>query len=237
MNLVLLEPDDFLGSGARARLVGRRFAHVVGVHRAGVGDRVRVGLLGGRIGQGTVVALGADSLELEVTLDAEPPPPLAVTLVLALPRPKVLRRVLGTIAAMGVKRLAIVNAARVERSYWESPLLAEGAVRDQLLLGLEQARDTVLPSVTLHPRFRPFVEDELPALVGASRALVAHPGAAAPSPAAPDGAVTLAIGPDGGWVPFEIELLEARGFVAVSLGPRPLRVEQIVPALLGRLTP
>ncbi|MGZ3460670.1 MAG: RsmE family RNA methyltransferase, partial [Archangium sp.] len=47
--------------------------------------------------------------------------------------------------------------------------------------------------------------------------------------------VVLAVGPDGGWVPFEAELLEAHGFRPVSLGPRILRVETAVPVLLGQL--
>jgi RsmE family RNA methyltransferase len=48
-------------------------------------------------------------------------------------------------------------------------------------------------------------------------------------------AVTLVIGPEGGFIPFEIELLEKNGFQAVTLGPRILRVENAIPALAGRL--
>lgn len=234
MNLILLSRTDF-ATPSRAVLRGRRFEHVMAVHRAAVGDSLRVGVLGGRMGSGTLVRLAATEIELEVCLDAEPPPKRPVTLLLALPRPKVLRRVLQTIAAMGVPRLVLVNAQRVEKSFWQSPGLAADAVHAELVLGLEQARDTVLPEVVFERLFKPLVEDRLPALAAGTTALVAHPPAAVECPRAVPGPVTLAIGPEGGFIPYEIDLLESRGFQAVTLGLRILRVEQAVPALLARL--
>jgi RsmE family RNA methyltransferase len=235
VNLVLLEAEDFISSD-RVCLRGRRAAYVIGVHRAGVGDALRVGAVNGRVGRGTVVRLAGGEVEMEVHLDAEPPPPLPVTLVLALPRPKVTRRVLQTVAAMGVKRLVLLNAWRVEKSFWESPVLAPESIREQLLLGLEQARDTILPEVSLRRRFKPFVEDELGDVVRDTLALVAHPPAAAPCPRAVAGPLTLAVGSEGGFIAYEIEALAAAGFAPVSLGPRILRVEQAVTALLARVT-
>jgi RsmE family RNA methyltransferase len=234
VNVVLLEAEDFVAD-RRVRLEGRRLRHVREVHRAAVGDELRVGLIGGCLGRGRIVALDAEAVELEVELDLEPPPPLPLTLVLALPRPKVLGRVLQACAAMGVKRLLLANARRVEKSFWESPALRPESVRQQLVLGLEQGRDSILPEVTLHPLFRPLVEDALPALAAGTTALVAHPAAAEACPRNLAGRATLAIGPEGGFIPFEIELLAAQGFRPVSLGPRILRVEQAMPALLARL--
>ncbi|HEX2060737.1 MAG TPA: 16S rRNA (uracil(1498)-N(3))-methyltransferase, partial [Thermoanaerobaculia bacterium] len=177
MNLILLFPGDFV-SGGRVRLTGRRLEHVRGVHRAAVGDALVVGVAGGRIGRGVVTRLDDEALELDVALDADPPAALPLTLVLALPRPKVLNRVIAGAASLGVKRICLVNAWRVEKSYWKSPRLSPENLHLQSVLGLEQARDTVLPSITLHRLFRPFVEDELPSLSRDSLALVAHPGAA-----------------------------------------------------------
>lgn len=234
MNLILLVGEDFV-TPDRVRLVGRRLAHVRDVHRARVGAGLRVGVLGGRIGTGMVVSLGDDGLVMDVALDRDPPPPAPLTLLLALPRPKALRRVLQCLAAMGVKRAVLLNTWRVEKSFWSSPALSDAGVREALGLGLEQGGDTVLPTVELRRRFKPFVEDELPALIAGTRALVAHPPAATPCPHAAPGRLTLAVGPEGGFTPYEIELLCAHGFEPVSLGPRPLRVEQAVPALLGRL--
>ena len=96
-----------------------------------------------------------------------------------------LRRVLRSIAELGIKRLCLVNAARVEKSYWQSPLLRGAALRHYLVAGLEQACDTVLPEVVSHPRLRPFVEDELPAISKGCERLLAHPAATEPGRAAP----------------------------------------------------
>jgi RsmE family RNA methyltransferase len=135
---------------------------------------------------------------------------------------------------MGVMRIILMNAARVEKSYWQSPFLTPEAIERQLVLGLEQSRDTVLPEVLLKQRFRSFVEDELPGMVRGSLALVAHPGASS-CPRNVRGPAALAVGPEGGFVPFEIEKLASRGFTPVSLGERALNVETAIPALMGRL--
>lgn len=234
MNLILLFDDDFLDRRC-VRLSGRRLAYVRSVHRAAVGDALRVGRVNGRVGTGTVTALDDRALVLDVSLDRAPPPPAALTLLLALPRPKALRRVLQCVASMGVKHLVLFNTWRVEKSFWSSPALRDAAVYEQLLLGLEQGGDTVVPTVELRRRFKPFVEDEARGLIEGTQALVAHPPAPAPCPHAVPGPVSLAVGPEGGFTAYEIELLGAHGFEGVSLGPRPLRVEHAVPALLGRL--
>jgi RsmE family RNA methyltransferase len=209
---------------------------VTKVLRAKVGDTLAVGRVGGELGTGIVEALSAEALELSLTLDQEPPPPLPVSVILALPRPKVLRRLLRDLACVGVKRIVLLNSWRVEKSYWQSPFLDAGAIEEQLLLGLEQGRDTMLPEILLRPRFKPFVEDELAGFSAGTRALLAHPAAEASCPHAAGGPVTLAIGPEGGFIPYEVDTLRSAGFEAVSLGPRPLRVEAALPFLLGRVS-
>lgn len=234
MNLLLLAPEDFTGAG-RARLQGRRLAHVRLVHRAAQGDHLKVGLLGGRIGSGRVLRLDEDVMELDVELDQDPPPKLPIDLVLALPRPKVLNRAVAAAASLGVARIALVNAWKVEKAYWSSPRMEPANLRQQLVLGLEQARDTVLPELHLARLFRPFVEELLPDWSAGTEALLAHPGAAEPCPRGPLGRCVLAIGPEGGWIDAERESLRRAGFREVDLGPRILRVETALAALVGRL--
>ncbi len=234
MNLLLLEDADFVAAD-RVVLSGRRLKHLHEVHGAESGDTLRVGRLGGVMGRGTLLALDQQQAELQVELDQPPPAKLPVTLLLALPRPKMLKRTLQTIAAMGVPRLVLLNSYRVEKSFWQTPFLSEEAIREQLILGLEQARDTVLPEVSIEKRFKPFVEDRLPQLVEGSQGLVGHPGDFPACPRAVEGAVTLAIGPEGGWIPYEVDKLREAGLQPVQLGERILRVETAVPALLARL--
>ncbi len=233
MNLILLQENDFSG-GTLVTLTGRRLQHVLEVHRAEVSDVLRVGQLGGLMGEGRVCALTADKLELEVQLDQGPPEPLALTLVLALPRPKMLKRVLQSVTSLGVKQIYLINSYRVEKSFWGSPLLQPEKLQEQLLLGLEQACDTILPQVHLRQRFKPFVEDELPQIADGTSAFVAHPVALNACPIRSNGSSTLAIGPEGGFIPYEIEKLQECGFTPISLGRRILRVETAVPVLLSR---
>jgi RsmE family RNA methyltransferase len=234
MNSILLFDSDFI-SPATVRLTGRRFAHVTGVHKATLGDTLKVGLLGGKLGSGRVVLLDDRALELEVALDRDPPPPAAAALVVALPRPKSMRRVLHVAVTMGVKRVCFVNSYRVDKSYWQSPMLGEAKQREIVHLGLEQAVDTIPPVVSFHKRLKWFVEDELPALARGRLALIAHPPAASVCPAQVAEPLVLAIGPEGGFVDYEVDYFVKAGFQAVSLGPRILRVEEAMPALLGRL--
>jgi RsmE family RNA methyltransferase len=238
VNLLLLHDADFLPDGT-VRLTGRRAQHAREVLRAEPGESLRVGRLGGLTGTGEVLENTPGLLRLRVTLTEPPPPRAGVELLLAIPRPKALKRVLPTVASLGVDRVVLVNAARVEKSYFDSKVLAPDFVQELLLQGLEQARDTRLPEVLVRERFRPFVEDELDTLFGAQALrLLPHPPAEQRLPqvgvqAAPR--LVLAVGPDGGWVPFEVELLRAHGFRPFSLGPRVLRVETAVPVLLGQL--
>lgn len=235
MNLILLEAADFTAADRVVLRDPRRLAHLCEVHQAAAGDRMRVGLLNGLMGTGHIESLDAGQACLIVTLDQPPPAKLPLTLLLALPRPKMLRRVLQTVSAMGVARLVLLNSYRVEKSFWQTPFLAPEAIEEQLRLGLEQARDTVLPEVLIEKRFKPFVEDRLPALAAGTRGLVGHPGSYPACPRALSEPVTLAIGPEGGWIPYEVEKLQEAGLAPVQLGERILRVENAVPALLARL--
>jgi len=234
MNLVLLFPEDFVSTGL-VRLRGRRLEHIRSVHRVTLGDELTVGLLDGMVGKGRLTLLEEARLEMQVELVQAPPPKLPLTLVLALPRPKVLNRVVAAATSLGVSRLFLVNAWKVEKSYWKSPRLSEENLLLQRILGLEQAKDTRLPELQLRRLLRPFAEEELPEIARGSRALVAHPGSVAPCPRTVEGPVTLAMGPEGGFIPAEIELLARAGLQPVDLGPRILRVETALAALVARL--
>ncbi|MFN2360139.1 MAG: 16S rRNA (uracil(1498)-N(3))-methyltransferase [Marinobacter sp.] len=234
MNLALLFRDDFV-SADRATLTGRRLAHLHSVLRVAEGDLIPVGLVNGDIGTGRVLQLTDTLATLQVELTEPPPSPLPLTLILAMPRPKMLRRVLQTCATMGVKDIWLINSYKVEKSFWQTPWLSDDNLRENLVLGLEQARDTVMPEVHIRKLFKPFVEDEMPALLKNTRALVAHPGTDSPCPAHIDEPATLCVGPEGGFIPYEVDKLVEAGCDAVHLGSRILRVETAVPVLVSRL--
>ena len=175
MNLLLLAPDELSADGT-ARLTGDRLRHLREVLGVRAGSTLRAGVLGGDVGTAEILALNETEAVLRPVLDRPPPPRPGIDLVLALPRPKALRRILAASASMGIDRLVLLAAARVEKSYLASPVLQLDRIRKHLLDGLEQAQDTVLPEVHLEPRFRPFVEDRMDALLGPGERWLLHPG-------------------------------------------------------------
>ena len=238
MNLILLEQHET--TNPTVTISGRRCIHIQKVLRCSPGDIVRVGVTNGAMGSGRIQELTREQAVLTINLDRQPPPAPQTDLILALPRPIMLKRVLAQAASLGVGHIHLIKANRVEKSFFQASLLQAEAMRDQLILGLEQAMDTRLPQVTLHTRFRPFVEDVLPTLRGQyARGLVAHPeternlSQACQAPLS--GRVLLAIGPEGGWVDFEVAKFQEQGLTPFHLGPRILRVDTVVPALLAQI--
>ena len=234
MNYVLLEGEDFVGDD-RVRLEGRRLLHVREILRSNSGDELRVGVIGGKTGKARVELVDKHVLEMTVRLETEPPDPLPLRLVLALPRPKVLNRIIAAAASMGIREIDLIHSWRVEKSYWKSPRLSAENLQMQSILGLEQSGDTILPMIRLHRLFKPFVRDQLPESIGDSLALLAHPRGAVEAPRNVRQPVILAIGPEGGFIEQEIETFREIGFTPVKLGPRILRVETAIACLIGRL--
>jgi 16S rRNA (uracil1498-N3)-methyltransferase len=236
VNLILLEPDEVRGDGTVV-LSDARAAHLLDVLKAAPGHVVRVGVIDGSIGVATVTSLAGRTVAVHCQLEASLPPRPPVDLLLALPRPKVMRRLWAQLAALGVGQIILTNAARVERQYFDTHILTPDGYRPLLIEGLQQARDTRLPRVSIHKRFRVLVEDELDSLFEGGLRIVADPSGEARltdlvrQRAA--GRVLLAVGPEGGWNRFEMNLLAAHGFAAVGMGPRTLRSDTACIALLA----
>lgn len=235
MNLLLLQSSQI--NGNQATVSGRQLAHLNSVHQVDPGSSVRVGEINGLMGTGIIQSINSEFAVLDIELDTPPPPPLPLTLILAMPRPKMLRRTLQSISSLGVKQIYLINSARVEKSFWQTPFLSDEALHNELVLGLEQARDTVMPTIYQRKLFKPFVEDELCDIISDSQAFVAHPNGTEHCPIDIKTPSTLVIGPEGGFVPYEIEKLAQIGVMAVTIGPRILRVETAVPTLISRLFP
>lgn len=236
MNLLLLE-DDELRADDEAEVEGARAEHIRKILKLGVGDELRAGRADGPLGRATVTAIEPGRAKLRVRWEPERtlPPPSPVTLALALPRSPTMAKVLQQATAMGVKRFCFFHARRVEKSFWKAQALGPAEVRAHLRLGLEQSLDTRYPRVEFVDRFRPFAEDWLGAEPALGEVLVADPRAAETLGASKGAPRVLVLGPEGGFVDFELELFASRGFRSVGLGPRILRVETACVAALARL--
>ncbi|WP_159516481.1 16S rRNA (uracil(1498)-N(3))-methyltransferase [Acinetobacter sp. 18QD2AZ41W] len=199
-----------------------------------VGDTLKVGVLEGQRYLTEIVEISEKAVRLKPLQEDAIPKKLPVTLIVALPRPKVLRRLIMDSVTLGVEKIILLHSYRVDKSYWQTPFLQQ--LNHYIELGLEQAGDTIAPKIELYKRFKPFVEDILPGLITADRpAYVAHPYAKQSMPFAIPHPCTMIIGPEGGFIPYEVDLLVKNGCQAVSLGNRILRTETVIPYVLGRL--
>lgn len=240
MNIILIEKSELIDN--RVVLKDHRGKHIVKVLQSRVGDTLRLGVVDGNMGEAKVIALHAKypfRVELAVELSCKPEPAPAIDLLLALPRPIMLKRILSQVTALGVGRIYIVNANRVEKSFWNAGALDAAEYRQHLILGLEQAVDTRLPEIQIRRRFRPFVEDELPRIATAyGPLLLAHPDGGSSLSACMQGnggRVLYAVGPEGGWVDFEIDLFKKAGMQTFSMGPRILKVDTATVAIHSRI--
>ena len=234
MNLILLEPAETQADGL-AILTGKRARHVREVLQAAPGEEIHVGIIDGPLGTALIVE-DSKQLRLCCKLSDKVPPAPRVDLLLAMPRPKVMNRLWPVLASLGVGRILVSNAWKTERNYFDTHVLEPEHIREGLIEGLQQARDTRLPQVSVHKQFKKLIEDKLDGFGPYAARLVAHPGEEAfPSLAAlpKESRILLAVGPEGGWTPFELELLAKHGFSPVSWGPRALRTDTACAVLLG----
>ena len=234
MNLLLVDPVELAADGT-CTLRDRRAQHLRSVLGARVGSHVRAGVVGGGTGRAELLSDDGVAIKLRIALVDPTPAPLPVELVLAIPRPKVVTRVVETAAAFGVARIALTNAWRVEKSYLRSPRLEPDALAHAARLGAEQGATTWLPEIAVHRRLMTLLDARWPGPPALK--LIAHPGAPPIEDAVPGAptSLTLAIGPEGGWIAREVDSFVERGFTPVSIGTPILRIESAVAAALGQL--
>ncbi|RBA40202.1 MULTISPECIES: 16S rRNA (uracil(1498)-N(3))-methyltransferase [Acinetobacter] len=234
MNIVLLDANQDCSRDIWSIEDQRQIKHLNQHLQLRAGDTLKVGVRDGQRYLTEVQSITAQQIMLRPIQTESVPNKLPVHLILALPRPKVLRRIIMDAVTLGVERISLIHSYRVDKSYWQSPFLQQ--LDDYVTLGLEQAGDTIVPEIQLYKRFKPFVEDVLPTLISEQRpAYVAHPYAEQPMPHAIAHGCNLIVGPEGGFIPYEIELLKKNGCQAMSLGNRILRTETAVSNILGRL--
>ena len=235
MNIILFTESDFVAPDT-VHIRDRRCRHLLNVNKAAVDQTFRCGILNGNTGTGTVLKISRSGIEMGLDrLDGSPPAPLPLTVILALPRPKMLRRIIASLTSLGVKTIYLTNSWRVEKSFWQSPVLQADALEKAMIKGLEQSGDTMMPAIYQKRLFSPFVNKELPSIADNTLKLVAHPKTDTRCPWNIQTPATLVIGPEGGFIKREIETFEKYGFDICSMGPRILNVETAVTAIISKL--
>ena len=243
MNRILFEKEEIVDG--IATFGGVRADHVLNVLHGEVGQVLKTGEVDGKIGTGLILSIdqseqSEQSNNTKITVrcshSQESLRPW-VDLILAPPRPRVMKRLLPQLATLGVGRIFLVGAKKVEKDFWGATLLKPENYRPLLVDGLMQAGTSILPTLETRRNFRKFVKEELDALWPVSTRIVAHPyGVPHPSSLVPHpSSLLLAIGPEGGWTDDEVTMLEEHGFARYSLGSRILRTDTATIALLAQL--
>jgi RsmE family RNA methyltransferase len=235
MNRILFSADEIQADGA-VMLSDDRAKHIRTVLRSRVGDIVRTGIVNGLIGLSRITRMTEDSVWL-TTCHKEAAPEPWIDLILAIPRPKVMRRLWPQLASLGVGKIVVLSAFRTERNYFATQWLDPVHYTPLLINGLMQAGVSHLPKVHIRKWFKTFAEEALDMMFPDSQRLLAHPSDECNSfPSAKEWRrPVLAVGPEGGWAEYEIEILLAQGFTPFSLGSRTLRTDTATIALISAL--
>lgn len=235
MNRIMLERDEIDEEGIVA-LSDRRADHIRYVLKSDVGAQVRVGEVNGKRGMADILAVKDGVVTLRCRLDAPPLPCSGVSLLLAMPRPKVMGRLWAPLASLGLDSIIVVRALKVRRDYFDTHWLDSRVYRPLLVEGLAQSGETRLPSVEVVLRMAPFISDVMSQRYAKVRKVVCHPGAGrhfmqcVPTAKHP---LLLAIGPEGGWADKEIDLFVSHGFECAHGGDRVLRSDVAALTILG----
>ena len=245
MNRILFEKSEIVDG--LCTFSDERAAHVREILHGEVGQILKTGELDGPIGTSEIVGMASDGAVTVRCSHAAAAPAPWIDLILAPPRPRVMKRLLPQLTALGVGRIVLVGAEKVEKAFWGAQLLKEEIYRPLLADGLMQSGTSAVPKIQIEKNFRRYLANRLDSDFAAnSPKLVAHPYSElavrgscqlANSPAHNPPAPLLAIGPEGGWTDEEVAALEARGFERYSLGPRILRTDTATVALLAQLMP
>lgn len=239
MNRILFEKDEIVDGFVS--FSDERAEHVLKILHGEVGQTLKTGEVNGLIGTSEIVLIKGKTVRVKVNHTEESLKPW-IDLILAPPRPRVMKRLLPQLATMGVNRITLVGAKKVEKDFWGATLLREENFRPLLVEGLMQAGTSILPEVRLEKSFNRYLKSGIDEYDGYTK-IVAHPYKSETSDTQHSNFLlhtsqapkVLAIGPEGGWTDEEVAALEERGFTRYSLGERILRTDTATIALLARL--
>lgn len=235
MNLLIFRGNEFLGCNRYS--VKRRdvIDHILKVLKKGIGDEVNAGILNGEIGKAVIKKIDISEIIFEFKAEKKAPKKLPITLICAIPRPKFLKRIVRDAVTIGIEKIIFLRTWKVEKTFFDSKVFNMEKLEMYAILGLEQAKDTVMPEIEIREKFKQFIEDELPIISENSVNLIAHPKGNFEVPLKINNSAVIVIGPEGGFTDYEIDCFEQKGFNCVQMGERILRVETAIPFLVGKL--
>ena len=224
-----------LSVGGLIELEGPPSHYLARVLRVSEGDPVTLFNGDGKDYTGQVFEVKRQSVQVRVLSAREPgnESPLKITLVQAISRGERMNYSLQKATELGVSRIQPITSSRVEVRLDEKRTGKRLAHwRSVVVSACEQSGRAMLPGVA-----DPMSLSEWLAGVGSSESLVLDPlaGQHLSTYSIQSGAVSVLVGPEGGFSEDEIRQIDSAGVGAVSLGPRILRTETAGPAAITLL--
>lgn len=250
MNLLLFRQEELYPENILL-LNKEKLSRLEHLSKLKIGSKLKVGMIDGALGTGEIKEFTEENALLKIEFnDEQPPEENNIILIMALPRPPVFGRILQQVTTFGVKRIYLIHSEKVEKSYWNAQVMKPESIQKHLELGLEQARDTIMPKVEIFKNYMPY--SFLSDLLKTSFGIVLHPYCDTSASLVdtnktnndikenlilPNNFATkvLLVGPEGGFSQIEIDKLKEIGFHTWNLGDRILKVETAIIASLGKL--
>ena len=223
---------------ATATIVGAQAEHMARVLRAQPGMRSDV-VAGGHVFHAEVAAVSPQEVRFNLMAELEADPALPVTLVLSVYKFDAMEWALEKATELGVAAVAPVIARRTEKHLAQAAAKRVERWRRIVHEASQQARRSDVPliyePVRLAARVRAASDGTRIVLAEQERTTTLRHALDEAMDAAAEEmpALTVAIGPEGGWAPDEEALFDANGWKAASLGPRILRAETAAIAALA----
>lgn len=228
--------DGPLSVGDTTRIEGADARHIAGALRVAVGEELT--LCDGAGGDYTATVTAVEREAVTLTVDTATPsvaePSLAVTLYMGLPKGDKMELIIQKAVELGVTAIVpVVTARSIARVDGKDAAKKRDRYQRIAAEAAGQSGRGIIPTVEAPISWK----QALPRLAS-ENTLLCYEGGGEPigqlaSPA--DTALSLVIGPEGGFDPAEVEAIVAAGGRIATLGPRILRCETAPLAALAVL--
>ena len=219
-------------SGTHAVLLGAHAEHLTRVLRARVGQEFDI-TTGNEVRRGRVTAVARDRVEFELGDEVPVVVTVHVTVALSIFKFDRMEWAIEKCTELGATRIVPVIARRTEAHLISASAKRLERWRRIALQAAEQSRRVSPPEISDALKLKDamalsgslrIVLSESETDVTLKDVLQSHPG---------DGAVILALGPEGGWTDEEVNLFHEAGWISASLGNTILRAETAAIASLA----
>ena len=220
--------------GQPGRLAGDEARHLARVRRVPVGAEVEVFDGRGGAALAEVVRVGRDEVDLQIGqgLEPGPAPPVALTLAVAIPKGDRFDWLIEKATELGVER---VVPLATERSTVDPRAAKLDRLRRAVVESCKQCRRNSLMTIADPVAWDAWAT--APAAPGVRRWL-AHPGGSstwATDRPEPGARIIVAVGPEGGFSPRELDRALAAGWGPIHLTATILRIETAALAVAAHL--